>query len=149
MRLKTLTTINVFYPLIVGGFIYISFRSMSLRLFNWFEIVGIKSAALSIRNIIYPFKNELPTWTYFSLPDGLWIYSFTSALIIYWEGDFDNLKYWLLIPFFLGVIVEVLQGLKLFKGTFDVFDLLFSLSGFLLSIYILNKKIKYNGKKVY
>lgn len=146
MRLKTLTMIHVFCPLIIGGFIYISFRSVSLRLFNWFEIVGIKSAALSIRNIIYPYKNDLPNWTFFSLPDGLWVYSFSSALIILWGDQFKFGKYWLIIPLLFGAFIEFAQKIKIFPGTFDIIDFTFSISALALSIIILKPKIRTNEK---
>lgn len=118
-------------------------------MFIWFEAFGLSNLIKESRIDLLPIKNHLPKWTYFSLPDGLWMYSFTSALIIYWEGEFDNLKHWLLIPFFLGVVVEIFQAFKITKGTFDVFDLLFSLSGFLLSLYILKNKFMQYEKKHY
>jgi hypothetical protein len=120
---------------------------MSLRLFDWFEIVGIKSAALSIRNVIHPFKNELPTWTYFSLPDGLWVYSFSSALIILWGDKFKFGKYWLIIPLLFGAFIEFAQILKIFPGTFDILDFTFCIVALSLSIIIVKPKIQKNEKQ--
>jgi hypothetical protein len=96
-----------------------------------------------------PFKSSIPSWTYFSLPDGLWIYSFTSALIIYWNKDSRQMKFWLFIPFASGILIEILQALKLFPGTFDYLDLTFSIFGLLLSIQILTHKIIDNDKQVF
>ena len=140
---------NVMFPLLIGGLIYIFFRSYSLKMFIWFEAFGLSNIIKETRIDLLPMKAYLPKWIYFSLPDGLWIYSFTSALIIYWEGEFDRLKYWLLIPFFIGIVFEVFQAFTLFKGTFDILDLLFSLSGFLLSLYILKNKFMQHEKKPY
>ena len=139
MRLLKITSLHVFFPLLLGGIIYICFRSTSLRLFKWLEILGLKSEALSIRNIIQPLKNELPTWTYFSLPDGLWVYSLSSALIILWG---DQFKYWLIIPLLFGVFIEFAQKIKIFPGTFDIIDFIFSVSALVLSIIILKRKTK-------
>lgn len=147
MRLKTLTTVHVFCPLIIGGIIYISFRSVSLRLFNWFEIVGLKTVITSIRNSFLPFKNELPSWTYFSLPDGLWVYAFSSALIILWGDQFKDGKYWLLIPLLFGAFIEMAQKIKIFPGTFDIIDFTFSLIALALSIIILKPKIQTNERQ--
>ena len=144
MRLKTLTMIHVFSPLIVGGGIYISFRSMSLRLFEWFEIIELKTTISFIRNIIHPFKNELPTWTYYSLPDGLWVYSFSSALIILWGDQFKFGKYWLIIPLLFGAFIELAQKIKIFPGTFDIIDFTFSIMALALSIIIVKPKIQTN-----
>lgn len=148
MRYFKLTSVHVLLPLIIGGLIYISFRSLSLRLFSWFEILGINSFSSSIRNLANPFKNDLPPWIYFSLPDGLWIYSFSSALLIFWNNDFQKLKYWLFIPFISGILIEILQQFKLFPGTFDFLDLLFSTLGLLLSKTIINYKFKQYDKQV-
>lgn len=93
-------------------------------------------------------KYLLPNWSNFSLPDGLWIYSFTSFLLIYWDNKFDYYKYWLLIPFTTSIVVEILQWLKMFPGTFDIIDLLFLMLGFTLSLIIINSKFKKHEKKV-
>ena len=140
--------IHVAIPLILGGLIYISFRSLSLRMFDWFKWCNIDFFTSLIRDLIYPLKNYIPPWFYFSLPDGLWIYSFSSALLIYWNNDFQKVKYWLLIPFLSGIFIEVLQGFKLFYGTFDLLDLLFSALGLLLSITIVYYKFKQYDKQV-
>lgn len=147
MRLKKLLIIHVICPLIIGGLIYISFRSSSLRLFYWFEMIGLNNITSFIRNVTYPLKNYLPSWTYFSLPDGLWVYSFTSALLILWDNQLKIAKFWLLIPLFTGAIIEVAQGLKIFRGTFDVLDLTFTIVALLLSIIIINYKFKKNDKQ--
>ena len=61
-----------------------------------------------------------------NLPDGLWVYSFTSVMLIVWQGSVsrDNILY-VTIPLILAVVSEVGQFLGLIMGTFDVFDLLF------------------------
>jgi len=141
-ELYRLVIIHVFFPLIVGCLIYIFFRSISIRFFYWFEIVGIKSFVLSIRNIIYPFKNELPTWIYFSLPDGLWVYSLSSALIILWREQFKFGKYWLMIPLLFGAFFEFGQKMKIFPGTYDIIDFTFSIIALILSIITLKPKIQ-------
>jgi hypothetical protein len=140
--MKKIFFCNVATPLIFGGLIYIFLRSQSLRMFNWLDLIGIKTSILNYRSFFYPLKNHLPLWFYFSLPDGLWIYSFSSALLIYWNNDFKKVKYWLLIPFTSGILIEILQGFKFFRGTFDFLDLLFSALGLFLSKTIMNYKFK-------
>lgn len=144
MRLVKMTAIHVFFPLFIGGLIYVSFRSLSLRLFSWFEYTGINTFTLFIRNSILPIKDYLPSWIYFSLPDGLWVYSFSSALLILWGEQFSKVKYWLLIPLLFGVFIEFAQGLKIFPGTFDIMDFTFSIIALALSIIILKPKIQIN-----
>jgi len=147
MRLIKMTTIHVIFPLTIGGLIYISFRSLSLRLFGWFEFTGINTFTSFIRNSTYPIKNYLPSWIYFSLPDGLWVYSFSSALLIIWGDQFSKVKYWLLIPLLFGVIIEFAQGLKIFPGTFDIIDFTFTIMALALSIIIIKPKTQTNERE--
>ena len=146
-NLKIIFT-HVAIPLLFGGLIYISFRSLSLRMFEWFQWCKIDFFTSSIRSQMYPLKSHLPPWFYFSLPDALWVYSFSSALLILWNNDFEKVKYWLLIPFVSGILIEILQGFKLFHGTFDFLDLFFSTLGLLLSINIIDSKFNKYDKQV-
>ena len=144
-----LTIIHCLTPLFVGGLLYIFFRSTDLRMFHWFSFLGLDHFITSARDYFSVLKNDLPNWIYFSLPDGLWVYSFTSALLIYWRNDIHKVKFWLLIPLTTGVLIEVLQGVKLFPGTFDFLDLAFTSLGLLLSAIIINYKFKQNEKTVF
>jgi hypothetical protein len=147
MRNFKITTIHVILPLLIGGLIYISFRSISLRMCNWFEVIGINDFTSWIRCSMNPLKNNIPSWTYFSLPDGLWVYSFSSALIILWGNQYKKGKYWLLIPLLFGAIIELAQGIKLFPGTFDIIDFVFCLLASYLSIIIVKAKIQKKNEK--
>jgi hypothetical protein len=131
----------------LGGFIYIAFRSLSLRLFSWFETAGLNTITSFIRHIAFPLKSHLPQWVYYSLPDGLWVYSFSSALLILWKGQYEKAKIWLFIPLFSGSMIEIAQGLRIFPGTFDFLDLTFTTISLLLSIIIINDKFKTNDKQ--
>ena len=143
-----LTIIHCLAPLLLGGLLYVLFRSTKLRMFEWFSFIGLTGAIQSSRTMMFDFKNHIPNWVYFSLPDGLWIYSFTSAIIIYWNNDNKKIRLWLLIPIATGIFIEILQGLKLFSGTFDYLDLTFSILGISLSKIVINHKFKQNEKTV-
>ena len=136
MRIFKQTVIHVVSPLILGGLLYISFRSLSLRMFTWFEIIGLQNLILNIRNTVSPLKVMLPNWIYYSLPDGLWVYSLSSALLILWDNKYKKGKYWLAIPLAFGVIIELAQSIKLFPGTFDIIDIFICSLALLLSIKI-------------
>jgi hypothetical protein len=129
---------HVISPLTLGGLLYVVFRAKSLRMFSWFESIGINTQISFLREYFYPLKSWLPSWVYFSLPDGLWVYSFTSIILILWAG---KINFWLIIPFTSGILIEILQGFS-FKGTFDWTDFIFSIIGFFLSIFIINKNKK-------
>lgn len=134
---------NVFMPMIIGVLLYVSFRSTSIKMFGWFENLGITELTNLIRAFFHPFKKSFPTWVYYSLPDALWVYSFSSIYLILWK---NQINYWLIFPLFFGCLVEIAQALKLFEGTYDPIDLFLSSIAFILSIYI-NQLTKNNEKK--
>ncbi len=143
-----MTIVHCLIPLLIGGLLYILFRSTTLRMFDWFSFVGIDKIIHSARTFVLDFKNSIPNWIYYSLPDGLWVYSFTSAILIFWNNDSKKSTLWLLVPFITGVLIEIFQGFKLFPGTFDILDLTFSILGLSISKIIINHKFKQNEKKV-
>lgn len=131
-------------PITIGGLIYVCFRSNTLRFFEWIDKVGLSDVVNEIRSIAYPYKEVLPSWVLNSLPDGLWVYSFSAILFFASEEYFFQNKILLMLPFILILIMEVLQLLDVISGTFDIMDLVMSLIMNLLSITIL--KFKYNEK---
>jgi hypothetical protein len=135
---------NTILPLIVGGVIYISFRSKSLRMFNWFENIEVLN---STRNLLYPMKKFTPSWVYYSLPDALWMYSFSSIYLLIWKDQINEGKYWLLIPLVFGCSIEFAQGLNIFEGTYDLIDLIACLLAFIISIIINNPRFQKNEKQ--
>lgn len=144
-----LIIIHCIIPIMIGGLLYIFFRSTSIRMFKWFDFLGLENIIQLIRSSLYNVKSNIPNWIYFSLPDGLWVYSFTSAILIYWDTNQERARIWLLIPFFSGILSEILQYFSLFPGTFDYLDLCFSLFCIFLSIFIINLNYKHYDKKVF
>lgn len=146
MKRRNLIIKHVLIPLIIGGFLYILFRSTNLILFSWLKNFGLGNIILSVRNHTSFFKLYLPQSVYFSLPNALWLYSFSSALLICWNG---KINLWLLIPFFSGILVEIGQSLKIFPGTFDFIDLTFACISLSLSIIIIKLKFKKNEAQIF
>ena len=146
MQKIKLSIIHIIFPLTIGGIIYISFRSTYLKMFIWFKQIGVGDSVLTLRHQLSGIESILPRWIYLSLPDGLWVYSFTSALLIIWENQFRNAKFWLVFPLLTGIVTEIAQGIKLYPGTFDILDLVFSIIASLLSIVIINIKYIQNEK---
>ena len=136
--------IHVLIPITIGGLIYVCFRSKTLRFFDWIDKVGFSAVVNEIRSIAYPYKEVLPSWVVNSLPDGLWVYSFSAILFFAYKKYFIQNKILLMLPFILILIMEVLQLLDVISGTFDIMDLVISLIMNLLLIAIL--KLKYNEK---
>ena len=147
MRMRIII-IHIIIPLVIGSLIYVLFRTTSLRVFKWFDFVGIRNGIESIRSYFIPMDKYIPMWVKYSLPDSLWVYSFTSSMLIVWSDEFKIGKFLLLIPLFLGCLVELAQSVKVFPGTFDIMDLLLNTIGFILSIALL-KPTYYEKKKQY
>lgn len=121
-------------PLLVGGFIYLFFRSSNLKMFSWLKRIGLEEVFEPIRENFTTLGTNLPDWILYSLPDGLWVYAFTSAILIIWDGKPSK---WLFLPVISGPIVELFQLLNLFPGTFDLIDLGLMLLAILLSFKLL------------
>ncbi len=128
--------IHVFIPLFLGGLIYLSFRKNNLRFFNWFDKIGCSEYINEFRLIVNPYKDFFPNWFYYSLPDGLWVYSFTSCILINWSSGIEKLKYLLLLPLIFGCLIEFAQAIKIFEGTYDPVDLLLGVLAYIISINI-------------
>ncbi len=146
MNKMNLTITHCLTPLFFGGALYILFRSLNLRMFGWFSNIGLEHSIHSARQALFQLKNLLPHWTYYSLPDGLWVYAFTSALLILWDGKLNG---WLLVPFSTGPCFEIAQALHFFPGTFDIVDIFFTISALILSIIIITSKFNQNETKIY
>lgn len=133
--------------LLVGGLIYILFRTSSLKMFAWYETIGLSSLTIALRKLTFPFAPKIPEWILFSLPDGLWIFSYVSLMLCIWNNtvSFKNL-FWILIIPFLAIGSEIGQGLGLIPGTFDLADLLLYILGMTLPFLFFNKSINLNLK---
>jgi len=101
---------------------------------------------------IYILAEYFPNWIVFYFPDFLWIFSFTSVLLLIWDNKINfNSFFILLFPLLSAFLFEYCQKIGIIKGTFDIFDLITYLIGFFVSI-VANQKynkfltIKTNNK---
>lgn len=139
MRFQTfkLLGIHCITPLFIGGVFYILFRSNTLNMFNWFEILGIDQIIKDLRGSFLSLKPIIPEWIIYSLPNGLWVYSFTSGILIIWG---KLLTFWLIVPLLTGVLVEFAQLFHFFPGTYDIIDFSIGILAFTGSVLIFNLK---------
>jgi hypothetical protein len=130
-------------PLIFGGLIYIIYRSETLLMFKYFNKIGLSENIIKLRQV---FENIiLPSWTIFSLPDALWIFSFTNLMLIIWDYRITIQSIiWILIGPFIGIVLEIGQAFHLIRGTFDIIDLIFII---IASILPFNKFIHFKNKR--
>jgi hypothetical protein len=94
--------------------------------FTWYRWAGLSQPVLSLRAYAHGLKHLVPGPVLYSLPDALWVYSFTVLLKYIW-AEYPNghsKTTWPLLPVTLAVGAELGQAVKIVPGTFDVMDLL-------------------------
>lgn len=128
-----------------GSLIYILFRSSSLKMFIWFERINILDVIENIRNFTFIYSNNLPNFILYSLPDGLWLFSYVSLVLYLWKNELksENL-FWVFSVPLISIISELGQIFKIIPGTFDIIDLVMYLLGTILPFIIYKKSITNN-----
>lgn len=134
-----------FGTLLLGGLIYILFRTTTLKMFAWYDKIGLSNSIINLRDHVSPMANDIPNWFLYSLPDGLWIFSYISLMLYIWKNSITkNSVIWIFIIPFIALLSEFGQLLKFVPGTFDISDLLFYVLGIFLPLFIF--KISTNFK---
>ena len=83
----------VYLPIILGVLIYIFFRSKSLFYFYFFKLFNLDIYIIAARKYVFLHRKLIPNWVIYSLPDGLWIFSFGSALFLDLKNYVKNLVF--------------------------------------------------------
>ena len=105
-----------------GGMIYLAFRDTTLRMFDWYEALGLIDV---VDNLRYLCRDMRPgDFMLYNLPDLLWIISyllFVNALIpISYRKTY---LFWVFLMPILAIGHEIMQAFGLANGKFDVIDL--------------------------
>lgn len=144
---KLLLILNLI-SLLIGGVIYLLFRSCNLYMFKWFENTQIFKIICALRLKTIPLKSEIPEWIIFSAPDGLWVLSYECLILFIWGFEIKAQSlFWLFLIPVLAIVSELLQYVHAMPGTFDKNDVTMYILGFLLPLYIhvntheINKKL--------
>lgn len=114
--------LHVILPTAVGASIYVGWRSTDLLVFRWIEFVG--ASGLVVRPGI-----PLPFWVLYALPDGIWVYAYTSWMLLIW----GRIAPWVYSGLVLAVGAELGQFVGLVPGTYANLDMVFYVGGFLLA----------------
>ena len=132
-KLLYLSILSIFF----GGFIYIAFRSENIILFKWINSIYLIDPVQDLRKITLPYKDNLYNWFLYSLPDGLFIFSYTCAMLVIWERKFTKKStLWILTLPLISILIEILQYNNYIIGTFDIFDIIFYIFGLIIPILI-------------
>ncbi len=108
--------------LLLGGLIYVIFRDKSLLMFDWFKTIGISNEVDGLRRL---FQGEgIYGWVKYSLPDGLWIFSYMFIVDAIWDRERNVVSMIFLwgLPI-VAILSECLQYLGLLPGVFDWMDM--------------------------
>ena len=127
-------------PIIIGTLIYLFYRKTSLLIFQWIDVINIKQVIISLRELFNPENNIYSNFLTHNLPDALWVYSFTSFLIIIYDIQKNcNMIIIYCIPLIIAITSEVFQLIDLIPGTFDYIDCISYISSSFISIIFFTK----------
>lgn len=118
-KLRVLTLIIGLLSIILGGSIYLFFRSETLLMFGWLKSMGIYDAISAMRT-----ETCDGGWLIYSLPDGLWLFSYILIMSALWSFDVRKTMLYSAPLVIIAIGSELLQLPHLISGTFDVIDLL-------------------------
>ena len=125
--------LHIALPIFIGSMIYILFREKELLMFNWFNYLKLNFIIVFLRNNFYEYRIYIPKSILFSLPDALWVYSFTMFLSIYFKNRI------LLSAIFIGSIITEISQLWFVVGTFDIYDVIYMFTLYLIAMYFIKK----------
>jgi len=126
-----------FIALIAGGFIYMFLRPAPAVFFTWLEPVGLESLLRSSRTFTLKLTPFLPGWLIYNLPQGLWAFAYTLIITGIWGRHRSAVAlFWLATIPLLTLGFEGLQYAGLIRGTFCLNDMLFSVGGIIVVIFL-------------
>lgn len=134
LKVTRFVGVHVIGSLLLGGAIYILWRSTDIVLFGWLDAVGATEWVTSARDVARRWGRWLPPGVLYSLPDLLWVYSATACFHVLGPGTTPRGRTgWSMLGVGTGLIHETGQGLGLFRGTYDTTDIFAYGLGFVLA----------------
>lgn len=122
--MKTQIVLGRLFTLLLGSFIYVSFRQDTLIMFGWLREIGVFEFTAGYRHYTLPFAENIPNWILYSLPDGLWLFSYVFFMLIIWDNKISKHNiYWILLAPIFAICSEIGQLLNFVPGTFDLYDI--------------------------
>lgn len=132
------------FTLLIGSFIYISFRQDTLILFDWLREIGVFEFIAGYRHYTLPFAENIPNWILYSLPDGLWLFSYVSFTLFIWDNKISKHSFlWIFVVPILAICSEIGQLFNIIPGTYDLVDIFSYVFLIILAIKISYKSSNY------
>jgi len=122
--------------LLLGGIIYILFRTSEPIFFKWISGAGTDSWLYLVRHRSVSLSQFLPEWIVFSLPDGLWAFAYALLITVIWAGSKSQIKiFWMASIPVLVLGFEILQFTGTLPGVFCMQDMAFGIAGMIIGIF--------------
>ena len=129
----------ILFPLFLGIGIYLLYRSRNLFYFKLIHSTFLSKPVLHIRDFAKLYRKMFSTWVVYSLPDGLWLFSFGAALLIdriFYFYDFIVFTSIYILMIILEFVQLYFGGHGSVIGTFDTMDILFFTLGYIFIVLI-------------
>ena len=139
LKKRIITMLLSFSILFIGGGLYLMCRSERLVMFDWCKAIGIYPLIQQLRP-----KGNFDSWLVYSLPDGLWLFSYIILMGAIWAFDMRKSLLCSAPLIVIAIGSEVLQLPHIVRGTFDVIDLLCYIAGSVSGIIYIKKLNKIN-----
>lgn len=141
-NIKKQVILGHFFTMLCGGLIYLAFREGHLKMFDWFEKISLMEELNFFRNSTLKYSFYLPDWVVYSLPDGLWLFSYVSLVMAFWKNKIQiNSLFWILFLPIWALAHEIGQFFHLVQGTFDFVDVVFYIVAILLPFILYSNSI--------
>ncbi len=133
----------ILLSLAAGLFIYLVWRDISSPFYHWASLLGFNPQVDFLRDALTGIT--VPSWVVYSLPDGLWMFSFILLMMTIWDFDLNRHSiFWIAVAIAIGFLIEITQMYFYVLGRFDWMDMFFLSLGATLPILVFSKKIKYD-----
>ncbi len=123
------------FSLAVGVLIYVCFRSNSIKILGFVDnkFSFLHQMRLEMNSV----SRFVPNFVIYNLPDGLFLFSYTTCMLWLWDEN-QYKYYWVFIIPLLLVIIELLQINHTLPGTFDILDIVFYIIFIIFTFQIIN-----------
>lgn len=116
--------VHMVAPIVAGGVLYLSWAPSTLKLFSWLDRLGMTPVVRTWRQWTWGYKDYVPGWVIYHVPDFLWVYALTMIMAGLWWQETDRRRLLIYTGLVMGSGWELGQLTGWIAGTFDPLDLI-------------------------
>ena len=120
--------------LLVGGSLYLLFRSHNLEMFYWLRTIKLEQFFYQHD---FNSTSKLISFCVYSLPNGLWLLSAVIFFGLIWKNEKDIFFFYSFSFLLVSLLFEGLQLTKIIPGTFDFNDIFILVISFLIGMIVI------------